>query len=91
VERRLHANTYDGDGNLVLVVDARGSAGTVFMGYDGLDRPIWRNTSNGPTGAYDTYGYDSTASGNVGVGRMTSETFTALRTGRPRWRRARAA
>jgi YD repeat-containing protein len=29
--------TYDQDGNLVQSVDARGSAGTVFMGYDGLD------------------------------------------------------
>jgi RHS repeat-associated protein len=69
--------TYDQDGNLVQSVDARGAAGTVFMGYDGLDRPIWRNTSNSPTGAYDTYAYDSTASGNVGVGRLTSETFSA--------------
>jgi RHS repeat-associated protein len=69
--------TYDQDGNLVQSVDARGSAGTVFMGYDGLDRPIWRNTTNSPTGAYDIYVYDSTASGNVGIGHLTSETFSA--------------
>jgi RHS repeat-associated protein len=56
-------------------VDARGGAGTIFMGYDGLDRPIWRNTSNSPTGAYDTYSYDSTANGSAGLGRLTSETF----------------
>jgi YD repeat-containing protein len=69
--------TYDQDGNLVQSVDARGAAGTIFVGYDGLDRPVWRNTTNTPTGAYDTYSYDSTASGNVGVGRLTSETFSA--------------
>src|SRR5262249_41832328 len=68
---------YDQDGNLTQSVDARGGSGTIFMGYDGLDRPIWRNTTNSPTGAYDTYTYDSTAGGNVGVGRLTSETFSA--------------
>jgi RHS repeat-associated protein len=67
--------TYDQDGNLTESVDARGGSGTIFMGYDGLDRPIWRNTSNSPTGAYDTYSYDSTAGGNVGIGRLTGETF----------------
>jgi RHS repeat-associated protein len=67
--------TYDQNGNLTESVDARGAAGTIFMGYDGLNRPIWRNTSNSPTGAYDTYAYDSTAGGNVGVGRLTSEAF----------------
>jgi RHS repeat-associated protein len=67
--------SYDQDGNLTQSVDARGSAGTIFMGYDGLNRPIWRNTTNSPTGAYDTYGYDSTAGGSSGVGRLTGETF----------------
>jgi RHS repeat-associated protein len=69
--------TYDQNGNLTESVDARGSSGTIFMGYDGLNRPIWRNTSNSPTGAYDTYTYDSTAGGNVGVGHLTSEAFAA--------------
>jgi RHS repeat-associated protein len=69
--------TYDPNGNLTQSIDARQSAGTTFVGYDGLDRTIWRNTSNSPTGAYDTYAYDGTTSGNVGVGRMTSETFAA--------------
>jgi RHS repeat-associated protein len=69
--------TYDQNGNLVQSIDARGSAGTIFVGYDGLDRPIWRNTSNSQTGAYDTYSYDATAGGNVGIGRLTSETFAA--------------
>ena len=68
---------YDPDGNLVQSVDARGAAGTVFAGYDGLDRPLWHNTTNSPTGAYYTYSYDSTAGGNVGVGRLTGETFSA--------------
>src|SRR5256884_931194 len=69
--------TYDQDGNLVQSVDARGGVGTIFAGYDGLDRPIWRNTTNTPTGAYDTYAYDATAGGNVGIGRLTAETFSA--------------
>jgi RHS repeat-associated protein len=68
--------TYDQDGNLVESVDARGAAGTVFIGYDGLDRPLWHNTTNGPTGAYYTYRYDGTAGGNPGVGRLTGEGFT---------------
>jgi RHS repeat-associated protein len=67
--------TYDQDGNLTESVDARGASGTVFTGYDGLDRPIWKNTTNSPTGAFGTYAFDSTAGGNVGVGRLTSETF----------------
>jgi YD repeat-containing protein len=46
------------------------------MGYDGLDRPIRRNTSNSQSGAYQTFSYDSTAGGNVGIGRLTSESFT---------------
>jgi RHS repeat-associated protein len=68
--------TYDQDGNLVQSVDARGAAGTTFLGYDGLDRPLWHNTTNSPTGAYYTYTYDSTAAGNPGIGRLTGETFT---------------
>src|SRR5450759_3241530 len=58
--------------------DARGAAGTVYAGFDGIDRPIWRNTSNSPSGAYDTYSYDSTANGNVGIDRLTSETFLGV-------------
>src|SRR5437879_6081320 len=48
---------------------------------------MWRNTTNTPTGAYDTYAYDAyaydayaydaTAGGNVGIGRLTAETFSA--------------
>ncbi|HSR26325.1 MAG TPA: hypothetical protein VLW53_22405, partial [Candidatus Eisenbacteria bacterium] len=69
--------TYDQDGNLLQSVDARGAAGTIFADYDGLDRPIWRNTTNTPSGAYDTYSYDSTAGGSAGIGRLTGETFSA--------------
>jgi RHS repeat-associated protein len=70
--------SYDKNGNLTEMIDGRQSAaGTTFMGYDLLNRPIWRNTSNTPTGAYDTYSYDSQAGGNFGVGRLTGETFTA--------------
>jgi RHS repeat-associated protein len=76
-DRGTESYVYDQNGNLIQSTDARGSAGTVYIGYDGVDRPVWRNTTNTPTGAYDTYSYDSTANGNVGVGRLTNETFAA--------------
>src|SRR5258708_13358267 len=75
-DRGTETYAYDQNGNPTQSIDARGSAGTVYAGYDGIDRPIWRNTTNSPTGAYDTYSYDSTASGNVGIGRLTGETFS---------------
>ncbi len=68
--------TYDPNGNVTESVDARGSAGTIYTGYDGLDRQLWRNNTNSPTGAWVTYTYDSTASGNQGVGELTGESFT---------------
>ena len=67
--------TYDKNGNLTEMIDGRqNAAGTTFIGYDLLNRPIWRNTTNTPTGAYDTYTYDG---GSNGVGHLTGETFTA--------------
>lgn len=75
-DRGSESYTYDQDGNLTQSADSRGSSGSVYAGYDGIDRPIWRNTTNSPSGAYDTYTYDSTANGNVGVGRLTSEAFS---------------
>ena len=68
--------SYDPDGNAIQSSDARGAAGTVYAGYDGVDRPIWRNTSNSSAGAYTTFGYDDVSGGNMGKGRLTSETFT---------------
>jgi RHS repeat-associated protein len=68
---------YDPAGNLVQSSDARGAAGTVFYGYDGIGRPLWHNTQNSPAGAYYTYSYDSTAGGSAGAGRLTGETFSA--------------
>ncbi|HET9847054.1 MAG TPA: hypothetical protein VFR68_00670, partial [Candidatus Dormibacteraeota bacterium] len=67
---------YDADGNLTKSVDARGTAGTVYAGYDGIDRVSWRNTTNSPTGAYATYSYDTKTSTNFGVGRLANETFS---------------
>ncbi|HVU67577.1 MAG TPA: RHS repeat-associated core domain-containing protein, partial [Ktedonobacteraceae bacterium] len=67
---------YDANGNLTRTVDARGSAGTIYAGYDGLNRLLWRGTTNSPSGAQASYTYDSTANGNVGAGRKTGETFT---------------
>jgi len=68
--------TYDANGNLTESVDARGSAGTVYNGYDGLNRIVWSNSSNSPSGALVTYTYDSTANGNNGVWELTGESFT---------------
>src|SRR5260370_6073985 len=75
-DRGTETYAYDQNGNPTQSIDARGSAGTVYAGYDGIDRPIWRNTTNSPTGAYDTYSYDSTGNGNIGIGRLTSQTFS---------------
>jgi RHS repeat-associated protein len=83
-DRSVASSSYDANGNLTQQIDARCgtalpqtpcSAGTIYTGYDGLNRPIWRNTTNSPTGAYVTYSYDSTAGGNNGVGRLTGEQF----------------
>lgn len=68
---------YDPNGNVTETVDARGSAGTTYTGYDGLDRPLWRNSTNSPTGAWASYAYDSTANGNLGIGHLTGESFTS--------------
>lgn len=67
---------YDSDGNITLQQDARAANGTVYAGYDALDRPSWHNTSNSPTGAYETFSYDSTTNGS-GIGRLTSESYTS--------------
>src|SRR5262249_50130313 len=69
--------SYDPGGNMVQSVDARGAGGTVFAGYDGLNRPLWDNTTSSPTGAFHTYSYDSALGGSSGVGRLTAETFSA--------------
>jgi RHS repeat-associated protein len=78
VDLRSQTYVYDKNRNLTEMIDGRQSAaGTTFIGYDLLNRPIWRNTTNTPSGAYDTFTYDSQAGGNFGVGRLTSETFSA--------------
>ncbi len=76
---------YDANGNQTLHADARSSggtycsptnnAGTTYIGYDQLNRPIWRSTTNNQTRAYATWAYDSTTGGNLGIGRLTSESF----------------
>jgi RHS repeat-associated protein len=75
-DRGTESYVYDPNGNVLQTVDARGSAGTIYAGYDGLNRQLWRNTTNSASGAYATYSYDSTANGNQGIGRLTGETFT---------------
>jgi RHS repeat-associated protein len=67
---------YDPDANVLMAVDARGTLGTVYAGYDILDRPIWRSTTNtGTPPPYVNLSYDDVTSGNMGHGRLTSETF----------------
>ena len=61
------SSVFDPNGNLIQASDARGSAGTVYAGYDGLNRQVWRNTTNSQTGAYVTYSYDT---GSYGAGRQ---------------------
>ena len=82
-DRGLTSFAYDSNGNLTQQTDARCgtslpqtacSAGTAFTGYDGLNRPIWRNTSNTPSGAYVTYSYDGSPTSN-GLGHLTAEVF----------------
>ncbi len=75
-DRGTESYGYDPNGNRTQSTDARGTAGTVYSGYDGLNRQLWRNTTNSPTGAYVTYTYDSTANGNDGIGHLTGETFS---------------
>lgn len=76
-DRGSETYSYDANGNLTQTADARGSVGTIYAGYDGLNRQLWRSTANTPSGAYATYGYDSTLSGNKGIGQRTSEIFSA--------------
>ncbi|HEY1388744.1 MAG TPA: hypothetical protein VGF38_09385, partial [Ktedonobacterales bacterium] len=75
-DRGTESYQYDANGNVTQTTDARGASGTIYAGYDGLNRQVWRNTSNSPTGAYVTYSYDSASGGNYGVGRLTGETFS---------------
>jgi RHS repeat-associated protein len=83
-DRGASSYVYDTNGNRTEQIDARCgttlpqapcSAGTIYTGYDGLNRTIWRNNTNSATGAYVTYSYDSTAGGNNGMGHLTGETF----------------
>ncbi|TME01476.1 MAG: RHS repeat protein, partial [Chloroflexi bacterium] len=75
-DRGSETYSYDPNGNLTQSVDARGSSGTVFIGYDSLDRQLWRSIHPDGSGPYDTYSYDDVTNGNVGKGRLTGETFS---------------
>ncbi len=77
-DRGVENYALDQNGNQIQATDARAGAGTVFIGYDALNRPLWKNaTASTPAGAFATYSYDSTADGNFGVGKLTSETFNS--------------
>ncbi len=55
----------------------------VYANYDGLNRQLWRNTSDTASGAYVSYSYDSTAGGNKGIGRLTGGSFSGGTTAHP--------
>ncbi|HEX6818227.1 MAG TPA: hypothetical protein VF120_07630, partial [Ktedonobacterales bacterium] len=74
-DRGSESYSYDANGNVTQTVDARGASGTFYAAYDGLNRQLWRNSSNSGSGAYVSYSYDSSAGGNDGVGRLTGESF----------------
>jgi RHS repeat-associated protein len=86
-DRGTEFTFYDANGNVVQSVDARGSAGTAYAGYDALNRQLWRNTTSSPTGAYVTYTYDGAVPsgvscsgitpGNNAIGHRTTERFTS--------------
>ncbi len=67
----------DPNGNLTAETDPQGSTNTVYFGYDGLNRKTWISTNSDGSNPLATYTYDSTANGNVGIGRLTSETFAS--------------
>jgi len=67
---------YDPNGNVTVQTDPRGASGTVYLGYDGLNRLLWQNTSNSPTGAFLTNTYDETSGHGDGVGRLTTSAYT---------------
>ena len=66
--------TYDPNGNETNANDARGASGTVYLGYDGLDRPIWKSQNSNGSSPLATYTYDQ---GTNGIGHLTTETFAS--------------
>ena len=56
-----------------MPVEVQGPSTQAMMA---LNRQLWRNGTNTPTGAWVTYSYDSTTNGNDGIGQLTSESFT---------------
>jgi RHS repeat-associated protein len=62
---------YDGAGRLSSITDAR--AVVTSLSYDLLDRIIGKTFTSAPSEAI-TYTYDSTASGNKGIGHLTGMT-----------------
>ncbi len=69
--------TYDQNGNLLSSADPRGATGTIYQGFDGLNRISWKSANSNGTSPLASYSYDSTTGGNVGIGRLTSESFAS--------------
>jgi RHS repeat-associated protein len=75
-DRGTESYVHDANGNLVQSTDARGTGGTFYVGYDGLNRQLWRSVNSTGSNPYVTYTYDSTTGGNYGVGEQTGESFS---------------
>jgi RHS repeat-associated protein len=68
---------YDPNGNVTSTTDPRGSSGTLYAGYDGLNRLLWQSNQSAGSSPYASYSYDSTANGNAGIGHVTGEAFAS--------------
>ena len=66
--------THDLLGNLTESVDARGTNGTIYAAYDGMNRPIWKSQNSNGSSPFATYMYDQ---GTNGIGHLTTETFAS--------------
>ncbi len=69
--------SYDPNGNLTSSADPRGTSGTIYLAYDGLNRVLWKSTNSNGSSPLASYSYDSTAGGTMGVGRLTGESFAS--------------
>lgn len=66
--------SYDPNGNETSSVDPRGLSGTIYLGYDGLNRHIWTSTSSDGSSPLANYTYDT---GTNGIGRLSGELFAS--------------
>jgi len=60
--------SYDANGNQTQTTDPRGVSGTVYRGYDGLNRVLWQSNHSDGSSPFASESYDSTTGGNHGSG-----------------------